>query len=77
MKHHPAPPAELPLPTDDDIRDYACHLYVLSGRIPGRDLDNWLEAEASLKALPHALLAPLRRDARRFSHWERHAADLP
>lgn len=36
--------------TDDDIRAYAEHLYEQSGRIPGRDLDNWLEAKACLEA---------------------------
>ena len=33
-----------------EVREYAYHLYVQSGRIPGRDLDNWLDAEATLKA---------------------------
>lgn len=36
--------------TDDDIRSYAAHLYEQSGRIEGRDLDNWLEAKACLEA---------------------------
>src|SRR5260221_2240841 len=42
--------------TDDEIRDYAYHLYEQSGRIPDRDLDNWLEAKACLLACvpPHA-----------------------
>jgi hypothetical protein len=35
---------------EDDIRDYAYHLYVQSGSVPGRDLDNWLEAQACLSA---------------------------
>lgn len=42
-----APPAAF---TEDDIRSYAEHLYEQSGRIPGRDLDNWLEAKACLEA---------------------------
>ena len=37
-------------PTVDEICDYAKHLYEQSGCIPGRDLDNWLEAEACMKA---------------------------
>lgn len=37
-------------PTEDDIRDYAYHLYEQSGCIPGRDIDNWLEARACLLA---------------------------
>jgi hypothetical protein len=36
--------------TDDDIRAYAYHLYEQSGCLPGRDLDNWLEAKASILA---------------------------
>jgi hypothetical protein len=35
-------------PNEDEIRDYAHHLYVQSGCIPGRDEDNWREAEACL-----------------------------
>ena len=35
---------------EDDIRDYAHHLYLQSGYIPDRDLDNWLEAKACLGA---------------------------
>ena len=37
-------------PTDNDIRDYAYHLFVQSGCVPGRDLENWLEAKACLGA---------------------------
>jgi hypothetical protein len=32
------------------IRDYAYHLYEQSNRIPGRDLENWMEAKACLAA---------------------------
>ena len=42
------PPARPP--TEDEIRDYAYHLYQQSGCIPGRDVDNWLEAKACLEA---------------------------
>ncbi len=35
-------------PTEEEIREYAHHIYVNSGWLPGRDLDNWLEAEAHL-----------------------------
>jgi len=35
---------------EDQIRRYAYHLFEQNGRIPGRDLENWLEAEACLKA---------------------------
>ena len=37
-------------PTEDDIRDYAYHLYQQSSCVPGHDVDNWLEATACLKA---------------------------
>jgi hypothetical protein len=37
-------------PTEDEIRDYAYHLYVQDGCVPGRDLDHWLEAESCLRA---------------------------
>ena len=36
--------------TDEEIRDYAYHLYVQSGCQPGHDIDNWLEAKACLEA---------------------------
>ena len=39
-----------PVFTEDDIRSYAEHLWEQSGRIPGRDLDNWLEAKACLES---------------------------
>lgn len=37
-------------PTEAEIRDYANHLYVQHGSIDGRDYDDWLEAEACLRA---------------------------
>lgn len=37
-------------PSEEVIREYAEHLFEQSGRIPGRDLDNWLEAKACLEA---------------------------
>jgi hypothetical protein len=39
-----------PQPNDEDIRDYADHLCQQGSRVPGHDLDNWLEATACLKA---------------------------
>jgi Protein of unknown function (DUF2934) len=45
-----SPPQDVFEPSEDDIRDYACHLYEQSGCIPGRDLDNWLEARECLRA---------------------------
>lgn len=38
-------------PTEAEIRAYAHQLYIHSGWVPGRDLENWLEAEAYLTAL--------------------------
>ena len=35
---------------NEEIRKKAQELYEKSGRIPGRDLDNWLEAERIVKA---------------------------
>ena len=50
--HHPA------APTQDEIREYAHHLYVQSGWVNGRDLDNWLEAERALLAAERDLEHP-------------------
>ena len=54
MENHP-PPRRVPAtPSEDDIRDYAYHLYERSNCLPGHDLDNWLEATACLQAnIPH------------------------
>jgi hypothetical protein len=54
MNHKTAPSSAPTTPaasfSEDDIRSYAQHLYEQSGRIPGRDLDNWFEAKACLEA---------------------------
>jgi hypothetical protein len=44
------PSASAPQPADDEIRDYANHLYVQNGSSNGHDRDDWLEAEACLRA---------------------------
>ena len=36
--------------SEDEIRDYANHLYVQHGSVHGHDGDDWLEAEACLRA---------------------------
>lgn len=77
MRHHSDPPVDPLAPTDDEIREYAHHLYVQSGRIPGRDLENWVEAEACMRTLPPAVLASLRRDAKRRIMEHRRTADSP
>ena len=38
------------VPNEDQIRNYAYHLFEQNGRAPGHDRENWLEAEACLKA---------------------------
>jgi hypothetical protein len=45
-----APPVVTPAIEEEAIRDYAYHLYEQSGRVPGHDLDHWLEARACLAA---------------------------
>jgi hypothetical protein len=72
MKKHPAVSHAAPVhpvevaprhPTEEEIREKALELYVRSGWLPGRDLENWLEAEAFLIAHPEAL---------RMAHEEHH-----
>lgn len=50
MKKTSARPAVVPQPSEQEISDYAFHLYQQSNCEPGRDLDNWQEATAALKA---------------------------
>ncbi len=40
-------------PTHEEIAQRARAIYEQSGRIPGRDMDNWLQAEAQLLAARH------------------------
>ena len=47
----PTQPSEIVTPpSEDEIRDYANHLHVQHGSIHGHDCDDWLEAEACLRA---------------------------
>jgi RNA polymerase-binding transcription factor DksA len=39
-------------PAEHEIRERAYQLYEQSGRLPGRDWDNWLRAEAELRSPP-------------------------
>ena len=39
-----------PRPSDDDIREYANHLYMQRGSANGHDVDDWMEAQACLCA---------------------------
>ena len=41
-------PRDLPKPREEDIRDYAYHLYLQGDREPGHDVDHWFEAIAFL-----------------------------
>ena len=50
MRRVAKPRPAFPKPTEDEIREYAYHLYLQSGCVPGRDLENWQEAESSLRA---------------------------
>lgn len=46
-------PPEPAQPTEEEIRDYAYHLYVQEGCQDGHDLAHWFEAEACLQqAIP-------------------------
>jgi hypothetical protein len=42
--------ADVPQPSADDIRLRAYHRYLERGGTPGRDFDDWVEAEKELKA---------------------------
>lgn len=58
MKKNDHPPVSLRSPTEAEIREYAHELYIKSGWIPGRDLENWLEAEAHLMHHPGPAATP-------------------
>ncbi len=68
-KAEAAPKAKVPpvpsarVPSEDDIRAYAYHLYTQGSREPGHDLDNWLEAKACL-----ASNIPTHRSEARLHH---------
>jgi Protein of unknown function (DUF2934) len=50
MKNKATRPLVLNKPSENDIRDYAYHLYEQSNCVQGRDVENWLEAKACLEA---------------------------
>lgn len=54
MKTHSAAAKSAHAPTEAEIREKAHELYVRSGWIHGRDLENWLEAESFLSHDPLA-----------------------
>jgi len=75
MKNNPTLPPFQPEPSENEIRDYAYHLYEQSGSAPAHDLDNWLEATACLKAnIPaHSSQNRLHRHVHGAQNGERHA----
>ena len=50
MKKKSPSPVVLAGPGENEIREYAFHLYQQSNCAPDRDLDNWLNATACLQA---------------------------
>ena len=50
MKSKSSPARSDAKPSENDVRDYAYHLFLQNGGIPGRDAEDWLEAEACLCA---------------------------
>jgi hypothetical protein len=75
MKKTDHPPVSPRTPTEAEIREYAHELYIKSGWISGRDLDNWLEAEAYLRHHPKPDPTPelLHAKAHGPSHGHGHA----
>lgn len=73
MRKNPVPVSAPPAATDDDIRDYAYHLYVQSGSVPGHDLDNWLEARACLSAC----IPPEQSNSRLHHHLQTSGRKVP
>jgi hypothetical protein len=59
-------------PSEGAVRDYAYHLYEQGGCTPGRDVDDWLEASACLKAN-----IPVHHSHRRLHHHVNSAATTP
>ncbi len=66
-------------PTEADVREYAYHLYIRSGCLPGRDLENWLEAKACLGIGPALAetVSPPRHPARTHSRKPRFSFSSP
>jgi hypothetical protein len=61
---HPDSPTANPLPKPDQheaIRRRAEEIYIRNGRIPGRDLENWAQAEREI--LRETTQSPTRRTA--------------
>ncbi len=67
MRRVAKPRPAFPKPTEDEIREYAYHLYVQSGFVPGRDLENWQEAESALRARIHPGKAKARPNPHRLN----------
>lgn len=73
MKNEPTSAVSRSQPNENDIREYAYHLYLQSGGAPDHDLDNWLEATACLKAN----IPSHRSSARLHHHFNKHDGQEP
>jgi hypothetical protein len=62
-------------PSADDVARRAYELYESRGSEPGRDLDDWLQAERELSAMPAAAVSE--RPAAKMSTDEAAATDTP
>jgi hypothetical protein len=51
---------EYPRPTHQDVAARAYQIYVERGRLPGHDVDDWLQAEYELMQLPIRKLAEMK-----------------
>lgn len=58
---------EILAPTHDQISQRAYELYRESGCIEGRDMENWLQAEAELRARNEPSIKPVTRTTSRIS----------
>lgn len=61
-------------PSEQDIREYAYHLYLQGGCVPGRDLENWLEAETALGVRPGTAPRPRHSEPQNNLHAHRSRA---
>ena len=61
MTHRKEDPTKMPnqRPTHQEIAAHAHELYVERGRLPGHEMDDWLQAEYELMQLPVRMLAEM------------------
>jgi hypothetical protein len=53
------------LPTDEQVRQRACEIFVRNGSQPGHEVDNWLQAEYDLMQLTIRRIADLEPSQRK------------